>query len=85
MVIAGHPSRSNRGRIHVYDAMLKNSRLVASSVRDMELQQKKLARQSECLKLTHEVLFRVIMHPRDGEEIWQWVMPVSIRENVYFI
>ncbi len=53
------------------------------SFRSMETQQKKLARQLEHLKLRHQVLFRVIMDPRDGEEIWQLVVPESLREKVY--
>ncbi|RXN16347.1 Transposon Ty3-I Gag-Pol poly [Labeo rohita] len=67
----------------VYNAVLENRRLVARSFRGMETQQKKLARQLERLKLRHQVLFRVIMDPRDGEEIWQLVVPESLREKVY--
>lgn len=51
--------------------------------RDMETQQRKLARQLERLKLRHEVLFRMITDPRDGGEIWQLVVPESLREKVF--
>lgn len=67
----------------VYNAVLENRRIMTRTFRDMETQQKKLARQLERLKLRHEVLFRVITDPRDGEEIWQLVVPESLREKVY--
>uniref|UniRef100_K7EY25 Gypsy retrotransposon integrase-like protein 1 n=1 Tax=Pelodiscus sinensis TaxID=13735 RepID=K7EY25_PELSI len=46
-------------------------------------QSKKLTRQWERLRLHRGVLFRVICHPRDGEEVWQLVVPVSLRRQVY--
>ncbi|XP_065435190.1 uncharacterized protein LOC135977995 [Chrysemys picta bellii] len=46
-------------------------------------QSKKLARQWERLRLHRGVLFRVTYHPRDGEEVWQLVVPVSLRRQVY--
>ncbi len=67
----------------VYDAVLENKRLGARSFRSMGAQQKKLARQLERLKLKHQVLFRVITDPRDGEELWQLVLPESLRAKVY--
>ncbi|KAG1926094.1 interleukin-1 receptor accessory protein-like 1-A [Pimephales promelas] len=67
----------------VYNAVLENRKLVTRSFREMGTQQKKLARQLERLKLRHEVLFRVITDPRDGEEIWQLVVPESLQEKVY--
>ncbi len=67
----------------MYDAVLENKRLGARSFRSMGAQQKKLARQLERLKLKHQVLFRVITDPRDGEELWQLVLPESLRAKVY--
>lgn len=67
----------------VYTAVLENKRIVAHSFRSMGAQQKKLARQLERLKLKHLVLFRVITDPRDGEEIWQLVVPGSLQRKVY--
>ncbi len=67
----------------VYDAVLENRKLVSHSFRSMEIQQKKLARQLERLKLRHQVLFRVITDPRHGGQIWQLVVPESLREKVY--
>ncbi|CAM2105845.1 unnamed protein product [Caretta caretta] len=46
------------------------------------LQSKKLAREWERLRLHRGVLFRVT-YPRDGEEVWQLVVPVSLRRQVY--
>lgn len=67
----------------VYTAVLENKRIVAHSLRSMGAQQRKLVRQLERLKLKHQVLFRVITDPRDGEEIWQVVVPDSLQIKVY--
>ncbi len=67
----------------VYDAVLENRRLVTRNFRGMETQQRKLARQLGRLKLRYRVLFRVIMNPRDGEEIWQLVVPESLQKKLY--
>ncbi len=64
----------------VYDAVLENRKFVTRSFRSMEIQQKKLARR---LKQRHQVLFRVITDPRHGGEIWQLVVPESLREKVH--
>ncbi|KAI5609495.1 hypothetical protein C0J50_9467, partial [Silurus asotus] len=49
----------------------------------MEPRMKKLAREFDRLKLRQGVLFRRILDPRDGEEIWQIVVPELLQREVY--
>ncbi|XP_042624230.1 uncharacterized protein cuzd1.1 [Cyprinus carpio] len=49
----------------------------------MEPKMKKLAKEFDRLKLRQGVLFRRILDPRDGEEIWQVVVPEPIQREVY--
>lgn len=52
-------------------------------LRTMNWPQRKLIGQWELLKLQHVVLFWRLWDPRDGEEVSQLVVPVSLRWVVY--
>ncbi|MCI4388617.1 hypothetical protein PGIGA_G00087940 [Pangasianodon gigas] len=67
----------------VYKAVSENKRPSRMYHSCMEPKLKKLAKEFDRLKLRQGVLFRRILDPRDGEEIWQMVVPEPLQREVY--
>ncbi|RXN33232.1 Transposon Ty3-I Gag-Pol poly [Labeo rohita] len=67
----------------IYKAVSENKRPSRMDYSCMEPKQKKLAKEFDRLKLRQGVLFRRIIDPRDGEEIWQMVVPGPLQREVY--
>lgn len=67
----------------VYRTVLIQTGLSPAKRHDMEPEMKQLSRQWEWLKLRQGALFRHIYYPRDGEEIYQLVVPESLWRKVY--
>lgn len=67
----------------IYNAVSKNKRPSRMDHSGMEPKLKKLAKEFDRLKLRQGVLFRRILDPRDGEEIWQMVVPEPLQREVY--
>lgn len=67
----------------VLGAVKMNTRPAREQVQGMGPVLKKLAYQWDRLKIRHGVLFRCIWDPRDGEEIWQLVVPDPLQKHVF--
>lgn len=64
-------------------AVIKGVRPTRDQKVQMESSLRKLADQWDRLRLRHGVLFRRIRDPRDGEVLWQMVVPESLRRRIY--
>lgn len=67
----------------IHSAVLKDKSPSPAEQRAMAPKPKKLSKQFDRLRLRHGVLFRYICHPRDGEGVWQLVVPESLQRKVY--
>ena len=67
----------------VLTALKAHERPAKQVVRTMNWPQRKLIGQWERLKVQHGALFRCVRDPRDGEEVCQLVVPVSLQRHVY--
>uniref|UniRef100_A0A3B1JKD5 Gypsy retrotransposon integrase-like protein 1 n=1 Tax=Astyanax mexicanus TaxID=7994 RepID=A0A3B1JKD5_ASTMX len=67
----------------VYSAVLRGKNLSPAEQRAMTPKLRKLSKQFDRLKLRHGALFRCICHPRDGEGVWQLIVPESLQRKVY--
>lgn len=79
----GKEQRNDPVISHIHRAVSQNKRPTRMDHSCMEPKLKKLAKEFDSLKLRHEVLFRRILDPRDGEEIWKVVVPESLQWEVY--
>ncbi|KAI4904285.1 hypothetical protein NFI96_007443, partial [Prochilodus magdalenae] len=67
----------------IHSAVLRGKNPSLVEQRAMSPKLKKLSKQFDRLKLRHGVLFRCICHPRDGEEVWQLIVPETLQRKVY--
>ena len=67
----------------VLTALKAHERPAKQMVRTMNWPQRKLMGQWERLKVQHGALFRCVQDPRDGEEVRQLIVPVSLQRHVY--
>ncbi len=67
----------------IYKAVSEKKRPSRMDHSCIEPKLKRLAKEFDRLKLRQGVLFRRILDPRDGEEIWQMVVPEPLQREVY--
>lgn len=67
----------------IYKAVSEGKKPSRADQSCMEPKLKKLAKEFDRLKLRQGVLFRCILDPRDGEEVWQVVVPEPLQRDVY--
>ncbi len=67
----------------IYKAVSENKRPSGMDHSCIEPKLKRFAKEYDRLKLRQGVLFRRILDPRDGEEIWQMVVPEPLQREVY--
>lgn len=79
----GKLQRSDHVICPIYKAVSENKRPKPENQSCMEPKLKKLAKEFDRLKLRQGVLFRRIFDPKDGEEVWQVVVPEPLQREVY--